>query len=393
MNQSLPWNGYSASLKPCIGDSCFHVYDSYDLVLPPMEENALFVTSNMWVTKNQTRGLCPGYRKDNSCGGKTGNNCTALKQVQDGLQTGLDGSCRSTKDYKDPSQPWPQSIPSGSFCDVYTWCPAELEVTNSTIINNFAIQGVKDFTVFVRMNVKFPCPGFDYVLDNAGGSNTTSNYGTADVSTVNLWTLEDMVNLAGNQWEDVQNQGMMIGMNAVWNCDFDQSVDGCAPTVTFVRLDNPNSTLSKGYNFRSAEYLPPVTRQLTKHYGIRLLVLVSGVGKQKDLVAALTAIGAGIGLLSVATLIADMVATKLLAQKHLYNAAKYNEVDVPDHDVHDDEDGGTGARAQSSDGTYHPPGNHGSLLSGEDLENEEEQHVESWGVARFPTVQQGKEKK
>ena len=39
-NQSLPWYGPNATTG-------FHVYDSYDLVMPAMEENALFVTTNM----------------------------------------------------------------------------------------------------------------------------------------------------------------------------------------------------------------------------------------------------------------------------------------------------------------------------------------------------------
>lgn len=46
------------------------------------------------------------------------------------------------------------------------------------------------------------------------------------------------------------------------------------------------------------------SRALTKHYGFRLLILMSGVGSRFDMAALLTAVGAGIGLLAVATLVA-----------------------------------------------------------------------------------------
>jgi hypothetical protein len=115
-NQSLPWYGPKANAS-------FHVYDSYDLVMPAMEENALFVTSNMWVTKNQTRDVCTSYLADNSC--KSDNDCSALKYVQNGRQTGTPGSCRIN--YTDPQQLWP--VPKGGYCDVYSWVSSALSAS------------------------------------------------------------------------------------------------------------------------------------------------------------------------------------------------------------------------------------------------------------------------
>lgn len=278
------------------------------------------------------------------------------------------------------------SFPSG--------CPTELEMFDPAY-NSFVINGVSEFTVFVRMNVNyrtfkhhthdslpadvqeirrgsrfvFVCVAapakFGITLDNTGHTNTTTNF-------TNLWTLKEMVNLAGWGWGDVQRYGTMLGMNAVWNCDFDKGTDQCAPTISFVRLDDPSSKLSSGsvkiadalsgcwfaarwllfrscahlpfsvavclpvslcsYNFRSIEYMHDKygARQLTKHYGVRLLVMISGIGSKFDVAALFTAIGAGIGLLSVATLIADFIATNLLSNKAVYKQAKYKEVEVAD---------------------------------------------------------------
>jgi len=306
-----PWYGPNTT-----ADTGVHIYDSYDLVLPAMEENALFVTTSMWVTKNQRRGICSAYPAypytdtKNTC--QTDADCIPLKAVPNGIQTGLPGSCRTN--YTDPGQLWPVTM--GSFCDVYAWCPTELELDNH--LNNFTILGVEDFTVFVRMNVNYPL--FGIKTDNTRGADKTQNG-------FNLWTLRDMITQAGFTYNGVKNQGMTIGMNAVWDCDFDHPVDNCKPTVSFQRLDDPTSTLSTGFNFRSIEMFHDEydSRQLTKHYGVRVLVLISGVGRKFSPVALLTAIGAGIGLLSVATLIADFIATKVLHDKELYKEAKYKD--------------------------------------------------------------------
>ncbi len=245
-----------------------------------------------WVTKNQTRGVCPSYAYDGSNNCQTDSDCTPLKYAMNGRQTGRPGSCRVN--YTDPQQLWP--VPQGGFCDVFAWCPTEFELTDPAV-NNFHIVGVDQFTVFVRMNVNYPA--FGITLDNARGANTTTNG-------ANLWTLRDVVSGSGYPYESVQRDGMTVGLNAVWDCDFDKSLSDCAPQITFVRLDDPSSALSSGFNFRSIEYLHDRygARQLTKHYGVRMLVLISGVGRKFDVAALFTAIGAGIGLLSVATLVA-----------------------------------------------------------------------------------------
>jgi hypothetical protein len=73
-------------------------------------------------------------------------------------------------------------------------------------LNTFQIKGVPDFTVFVRMNVHWST--FGITLDNTRGAATTTNG-------VNLWRLEDMVNLAGHQWSKIQKLGMTVGMKSV----------------------------------------------------------------------------------------------------------------------------------------------------------------------------------
>jgi hypothetical protein len=298
--------------------------------------------------------------------------CEPLKAVNNGRQTGLPGSCRVN--YTDPQQLWPTIIPPGAFCDVYAWCPTELELLPPQ--NTFRIQGVRNFTIFVRMNVNYPKWGI--IVDNTAGSNVTTNF-------VNLWTLENMVNAAGWKWSDIERYGTTIAMNAVWDCNFDQSIEYCTPRITFVRLDDPNSKLSSGFNFRSAEYLHDQygARQVTKHYGVRLIVLISGVGAKADPVALLTSVGAGLGLLSVATLIADFIATNLLQNKNIYKEAKFKEVEVVDPPS-DDEKNSSTYRPPRKSGAKDIPGRGRGRSEGLEMESDDDMTGESWGVAKYP---------
>ena len=113
------------------------------------------------------------------------------------------------------------------------------------------------------------------------------------------------------------------------DCDFDShSGSECVPAISFVRLDDPRSRLSSGMNFRTVQFLHDSlgTRELTKRYGVRILVLMEGVGGRFDLGALLTAVGAGIGLLTIASMAADLIATKLLTERAKYRGAKYEEI-------------------------------------------------------------------
>jgi P2X purinoceptor 4 len=296
-NSSQSWLGPDALPQ-------FQIFDSYDLVNPVLEDDCFFVTTNMWMTLNQTRKSCVSFDKTNMCsqtptpGGPA--LCKKLGMVPSGAgrQWGPDYCMINSTDSQ---QLWP--TPSGGYCMMFGWCPAEMEQTGPS--NAFRLQGVENFTVFSRITVRYPL--FGVVMDNVEGSTDQLTQG------VNSWTLEQLVQEAGYEWKDVNTTGVLLAMNANFDCDLDKNPDGCNPTITITRMDDAHSSLSKGYNFRTAEFTHDKwgSRQLTKRYGLRLIVLMNGVAARFEFVALLTAIGAGIGLLTVATLVADMIATKV----------------------------------------------------------------------------------
>jgi hypothetical protein len=326
-NGSIPW---SSSPQ----DQLFQVYDVFDLQSPALEDDAAFLTTNMWTTPQQTRGKCVWRDGKNAC--DSAHPCVPLTMVNNGRQI---GNCvpvgnGTREEQKEEMRRWkledesderilPDEAASGAgFCELFAWCPAEQEPKSSA----FALQGLDLFTLFTRIEIHYP-----------NLHQKASNEGDSDSVTpgLNSWTFGEIAQLAGYQWSDLNQTGALIAMQTVFDCAFDATSPACTPDISFVRLDNPKSTLSKGYNFRTVLFNHDHigSRDLTKRYGIRLLILMSGVGAQADLVATLTSIGAGIGLLSVASLIADMVSTKILHNRKLYAQAKYKEISIEDPDI------------------------------------------------------------
>ncbi len=63
--------------------------------------------------------------------------------------------------------------------------------------------------------------------------------------------MDDLVRLAGTSFANVRLKGALLSMSIEWDCNFDKAASLCNPNVTLNRLDDPASTVSSGFNFRS----------------------------------------------------------------------------------------------------------------------------------------------
>jgi hypothetical protein len=68
-------------------------------------------------------------------------------------------------------------------------------------------------------------------------------------------------------------------------------------------------------------------RTLTKAYGVKLQVLLSGTGRKFDAQETLTHLGAGLALFSIATAVVDMLAIYFFPRRAWYNKQKYDVAD------------------------------------------------------------------
>jgi P2X purinoceptor 4 len=280
------------------------VFDANDLVVPPLEPKSVFITTALHETQRQTRGVAvgndPGTERCPCVVGQyTRNGFVASDKCQD-----------------------------NGYCLVSGWVPFE-DDTEPDIVH-----GSGEFTVFARTTIRFPKYP-EVVRTNA---NNTHNI-TTPTEGYNLFKVKSMVEATGTSWTDkIKSTGIVIGAFCRWECDLDYDVTECQPDWSFQRLDDPKKTFSSGMNFREVNkyYLPDTNgtgvtqyRDLTKRYGVRIMFIIDGEGRRFNIVALLTNLGAGIGLLAVASLVADLC-LHVVRRREVYLESKFQQVEEPE---------------------------------------------------------------
>ena len=120
-------------------------------------------------------------------------------------------------------------------------------------------------------------------------------------------------------------------MDISWNCDLDHDfMSHCKPLYQFSRLDNPQAKIGPGWNFRRADYFNENKRTLYKSYGINFVVNVHGEARKFNFIPTLLNLGAGLALLSIATIICDVLVLYCHKNREYYQEKKYLQVDGED---------------------------------------------------------------
>lgn len=313
----------------------FVLYDATDLTT--YENGGVFIATSIMRTK-QARGRCLGTFHTEYCprpGSPEPNNCTKGFLSRTGMQT---GNCNAS-----------QVQPGVYRCEVIGWCPGEVEEDTIEALGN-----VGNFTLFVRTNVKF-----DGIRDADGHTLEHSNAnGTEPTMGWNLFTLNDILGMGGIRYEDISKTGADIVLTIYFDCNLDLGVEKCGPRIPFevLRLDTPNSELSRGYNMR---WLSAATgtegdvknpdavidggaesRTVVKAFGPRIRVQITGQGRRWDLMMLTTTLGAGVALVGVATLVVDFLLLYILPRRETYQGLKFQTYGADE----EDEDQGAGSR-------------------------------------------------
>lgn len=301
------------------------VVDTYEIVNPPFEINGAFITTNYFKTIGQTKSVClgnetrlsPPAEVSESC---VNHKCEANKITANGITT---GNCNITK--------W-----GNEMCEIKAWCPIEYEIDTDENI----LESTSNFTLLIRIDGIFPSFP-EHPVSNGELDSLYWNY--------NLFYLGDIVaasmskdlklpkrvpiteepkRLPFDNHKSILKKGLIILMDIEYNCDLDKSWSKCEPKFEVNRIDVEEG-VSTGFNHRHSYYYYKDGiryRDLYKFYGIHILVSISGVGNKFNLVSLLTAIGSGIGLLSFATLVADMILENFDKHKKKYLEHKYEEL-------------------------------------------------------------------
>ncbi|ETO29870.1 P2X receptor subunit, partial [Reticulomyxa filosa] len=271
-------------------------YDSTDLIYPPAEQDALFVTTALLTTPNQTVRVCPGSKDIVKLFGKctTNSDCPSNVYTADsyGITTGVCGS--------------------NKYCEIYGWCPLENSSAPLGIVNN-----VGNFTVFVKVNVRFAAFG-------VSRSNLEDrDHNGAPILGYNLFEVNDMLSRAtGGKMKNVKllaKKGAIIAVTSTWNCNLDNGADKCNPTFQFQRLDNSTNSVSLGN--------PTGTnRRLRKLIGVRFVFVVDGKAGKFSFAALSVTFGAGLAYIGIASFITDIVLERFLPESSKYSKAKNEKI-------------------------------------------------------------------
>jgi len=316
------------------------VWDVADYVVPPAENGAFFVATNVIITANQTRGQCPEDHIDVkrvTCQP----NLTDCSATEKGPSESLKGfhKCRAQGTqcpqgktiFKAHGPLTGYCVPSDRphhnttyACEVESWCP--IEIDKLPLGDERALmQKSEDYTVFIKNSVAFPYFGHQFARNNLIGKNGRPCMYKATMDGNNgcqIFRLGDIITLAGGNFSKIAIRGGVVAISIAWNCNLDRDfMTYCLPHYTFRILDD------FGWNFRHAKYHEEHRRSLYKMYGIKFIVNVEGQGGKFNLKNTILNIGSGLALLGVSTVVCDFL-LMYIKEKGVVKKKKYDYIDV-----------------------------------------------------------------
>ncbi|KAK9536160.1 hypothetical protein VZT92_005968 [Zoarces viviparus] len=293
------------------------VWDVAESVFPPQGDASIVVMTNYIITEGQKMGKCPELQGKYSCSSNSDCDEGSFKRTGHGKMTGVCVNATKT-------------------CEVMAWCPVE---DDRDIPDPALLLSAENYTLFIKNSVTFPIFGvsrsnlvegidYDYIKKCLHEPN--------DAPLCPIFRLGDIVKLSGFNFEEIAQEGGAIGIVVDWTCNLDVDVKHCKPKYSFHGLyGNPDETdkarASVGYNFRYAKHFLEDNiqkRTLLKVFGIRLDIIVHSLARKFDIIPTLTAIGSGVGIFGVATVVCDLVLLHLLPKRDHYHTMKFKQADA-----------------------------------------------------------------
>lgn len=182
------------------------VQDAVDLVYPPKEENALFLTTNYIDVPRQGRGHCPSRLKEDSC--NDFRDCPAAAEPSKSLAGYSTGNCVVI----------PGSSGRRKGCEVVGWCPTESD--NGTTPELNVLAEVETFLIFARASIAFPRAGITTSnLYNASSAHKEHAEATTPTPGLNLFSVRDILAETNTSFDDVAVNGAVSWRNTPRACD------------------------------------------------------------------------------------------------------------------------------------------------------------------------------
>ncbi|XP_048043820.1 P2X purinoceptor 1 isoform X1 [Megalobrama amblycephala] len=294
------------------------IWDVADYVFPEQGDSSFVVMTNYISTEGQKQGKCPELLD-----GK--NKCTSDADCDEGKykRTGngqMTGKCDTTT----------------STCEIYSWCPVE---DDRKVPDPPILWTAENYTLFIKNSITFR--QFNVVRSNLVESVNQSYINTCLYHSQTdplcpIFRLGDIVERSGFNFSEIAWKGGAIGVLIDWDCNLDLNIRHCKPKYEFYGLygtgkNDKEEKPSLGYNFRYAKYYVEdkvEKRTLMKVYGVRIDIIVHGRAGKFDIIPTLTAIGSGVGIFGVATVVCDLLLLYLLPKRDFYKSMKFKHTEV-----------------------------------------------------------------
>lgn len=318
-----PVAGVTAKLKGIgfanLTNSGAQVWDVADFVVPPQQNSAFFVSTNMVITANQTLGRCPESTDVNGANCTEDSDCEehSLIHTGSGIMTGKCVISDKTNSYK--------------VCEIYGWCPTENDVM--PIPGQPLLSSAPNFTVLLKNSIEFP-------KFNVKRRNILSWMDKKFLNSCRydpkhpknkfcpIFQLKDLIKFSNAKNQNIWTHGGLLSIHIEWNCNLDINYEKCIPEYTFRRLDDFDFDVGKGWNFRYSHHFMEngvEKRTLIKAYGIQCFITVSGRGGKFNPFAFSMNLGSGLALLGIASVLCDIVVLNLVRKREIYKKARTDQ--------------------------------------------------------------------
>ncbi|CAF1582280.1 unnamed protein product [Rotaria sp. Silwood1] len=286
------------------------ILDVADYVVPPSENNAIFVMTN-FVQTNQRRSTCSENIKLEQAICTSDSICSNQPFIptMNGRWT---GRCLFTPETNIVNQTRTAIKNPKGVCEYAGWCPPE-----DTESSPMLVQGVLNFTLFIKTFIEFPLFGVKNknMVDNLKPCIFDPIYN----KDCPIFTIDYILNQAEDdsiERDLMLRYGGVVNIKLHWDCNLDRSVKLCKPEYTFTRLDAPfrEKPFSIGYNFRYTSTWKQNDehfRTLTKAYGLRFIISTSGNAGKFNFITLTLNIGSLIGIFGIATFVCDVIIFRL----------------------------------------------------------------------------------
>ncbi|XP_055055404.2 P2X purinoceptor 1 isoform X1 [Misgurnus anguillicaudatus] len=294
------------------------IWDVADYVFPEQGASSFVVMTNYIATVGQTQGKCPEVPNGkNTCMLDADCDEGKYKRTGNGFMTG-------------------KCVNKTSTCEVYSWCPIE---DDRKIPDPPVLKVAENFTLFIKNSISFRY--FNVVRSNLVEGVDQAYISSCQYDPINnplcpIFRLGDIVERSGLNFSEIARFGGAIGILIEWNCNLDFQIKYCKPQYEFYGLygtgrNDKEEKPSLGYNFRYAKhYLEngKEKRTLMKVFGLKIDIVVYGMAGKFDIIPTLTAIGSGVGIFGVATVVCDVLLLHLLPKRDFYKNMKFKNTEM-----------------------------------------------------------------